>query len=167
MSAWAWIRSAILRGVVLALLWVVLVEGDVGYFGYGVVAVPLVVAASLWLSPPRGGAGRPLRGRAVGWVRLVGWMLHRMFAGGVDVARRAVSRPVDIDPVEVRVPVALHGAARSFALALFNLTPGTIVMEVGNDAAVIHALSTDLDVVGTWAQLEGRVAAAMGRELEG
>lgn len=156
-----WGRAILARTLVLCLVWLVLVEGGVDYLAYGLIAVPLAVAVSCHLSPP-GPRTRPAPGRVAGTLSLLGWALGRMVAGGLDVARRAVSRPVDIDPVVVEVPTHLRGPGLSFAVGLFNLMPGTVVQDLDGDVARVHCLSADLDPQGAWAELERRVARAAG-----
>lgn len=154
--------SALLRRTLLfLLLWVVLVEGDPRYFGYALLAVPVAVTASLvWLPagpPSQGRSGRRTVSRVLSAVLLLGWLVGQSVRGGIDVARRSLSRPVKVDPVEVVVPVHLTGGSRAVALAVVGLLPGTIVDEVRDDEAVVHTLSSDFDVAGTWRELERRV----------
>lgn len=149
------------RALLFALLWVVLVEGDPRYFAYAVLTVPVAVLASVfWLpaeAPRERLSVRSAFSRVIPLVALLGWLVGQSVKGGVDVARRSFARPVRIDPIEVVVPVRLTGGARAVALATVGLLPGTIVMEVGEHEALVHTLSADFDVEGTWGELERRV----------
>ena len=160
--------SVVLRRIVVfTVLWVVLVEGDPAYFWYALLTVPVAVAASLVWLPPAGSRESASRRRA-GLVRvrsaigLFGWLLRQLVLGGVDVAARALARPVDVDAVEVVVPVRLTGGARAVSLAVLGLMPGTIVSHVGDGEAVVHTLSRDLDPLSAWQELERRVLAVLG-----
>lgn len=155
------------RALFLLMLWAVLVEGDSAYLGYGVVAVPVVVVASLaWAPPAARRAGRfahpPLR-RLRSGVALLGWLLLQSVRGGIDVARRSLASPVRVDPLEVVVPVHLTGGPKAAALAVLGLLPGTIVAEVREDEAVVHTLSPDLDAERTWRELQSRVEDLVSR----
>lgn len=157
----------LIRVLLLSMLWAVLVEGDSAYLGYGVVAVPLVAAASLaWAPPAARRTGRfahpPLR-RLWSWAALLGWLLVQSFRGGVDVARRSLARPVRVAPLEVVVPVRLTGGPKAAALAVLGLLPGTIVAEVREHEAVVHTLSPDLDSAQTWRELQRRVEDVVSR----
>ncbi|MFN2318227.1 MAG: Na+/H+ antiporter subunit E [Dermatophilaceae bacterium] len=155
------------RALVLSVLWVILVEGDSAYLGYGVAAIPVVVAASLaWAPPAARGTRRlahpPLR-RLWSGAALLGWLLVQSVRGGVDVARRSLARPVRVDPLEVVVSVRLTGEPKATALAVLGLLPGTIVAEVREDEAVVHTLSPDLDSAHTWRELQRRVEDVVSR----
>ncbi|MDO5502442.1 MAG: Na+/H+ antiporter subunit E [Actinomycetia bacterium] len=159
--------SALTRAVLLTLVWMALIEFDPGYLAYGLAAVPLAVWVSLQALPAadrsgarRGGAQKWLT-RVVPAVRLIGWVAWQTVRGGVDVARRALARPVRVDPVEVRIEVDLDGGARAFALGVYGLMPGTIAMAIGERDATVHTLSAELDAVETCTELQRRVAAVI------
>lgn len=180
-SAASWVLSAALRAGVLGLLWWALSGAGADYLIYGVVSVPLATVLSLLLLPPSG------RISPRGWPRqlgssfvLLGWFLGQSVLGGLDVARRVLARPVDIDPCVVVAPFALEpGHARQLALALMNLMPGSMVQQVvtaegevadstsggpvREPAAVqLHTLSPRLDPADQWSRLQRRVGAAFG-----
>jgi multicomponent Na+:H+ antiporter subunit E len=163
MTVW----TALGRVVWFTLLWVVLVEGDPAYFAYALLTVPVAVAASLVWLPHDRTVREPVRTRGVrrllALLGLLAWLGVESVRGGVDVARRSLSRPVRVDPVEVVVQVHLTGGARAVALAVVGLLPGTIVDEVRDGEAVVHTLSTDFDVAGTWHELERRVSDVIAR----
>lgn len=122
-------RSVLVRALIFAVLWWVLMEGDLSYAVYALFAVPAAVALSLLLAPPRGGSWTGLPRRVVAAVTLTVWVVYRAVIGGADVALRAVhpSRGGRADPQVVTVPIRLTGTARAFALGTFNLMPGTLV----------------------------------------
>ncbi|GAA1141301.1 Na+/H+ antiporter subunit E [Nesterenkonia lutea] len=177
--ATAWVLTSLLRGVLLGLLWWGVSGGSADYLVYGAVSVVLATAMSLALLPPQ---GPPLPGRwprqVLGGVVLVGWFLGQSALGGLDVARRALARPVNIDPCVVQAPFALpEGPARQLAVVMMNLMPGSMVQRVVTDSGEpadftaqgpgeapagvqLHTLSPDLNPVEQWARLQHRVGAA-------
>lgn len=159
--------STIVRLIVFASLWVVIVEAEPAYFAYGLLAVPVAAGASLaWLPPDRpvpGRTGRSTARRLLSFAGLLGWLGLQSVRGGVDVARRSLARPVRVEPLEVVVPVRLTGGAKAVALAVLGLMPGTIVAEVGETGAVVHTLSPDIDAESTWRELQHRVEEVVSR----
>jgi len=162
----AWVVSGLVRAGLLSLGWGVLSGADTDYLAYGVVSVLLATALSLVLLPPEG----PLRWRV--WPRrvwftlvLTAWFLMQSARGGIDVARRALVRPVDIAPAVVLAPIVVPlGHARELSLLLMNLMPGSMVQQVviESDKVQLHTLSLQLDPAEQWARLQGRVHAAFG-----
>ncbi|MCH8566083.1 Na+/H+ antiporter subunit E [Nesterenkonia sp. LB17] len=177
----SWVLAGVLRAVVLGVLWWALSGAGADYLIYGLVSVALATGMSLLLLPPS--ARRSPRGwprRLGSSIVLLGWFLGQSVLGGLDVARRALARPVDIDPDVVVAPFALEpGHARQLALALMNLMPGSMVQQVvtadgepadntaegpvlPSAAVQLHTLSPALDPADQWARLQRRVGAAFG-----
>lgn len=122
-------RSVLVRTVLFAALWWVLIEGNLSYTVYALVAVPAAVALSLTLAPPRAGRWTRIPARILAAGSLAGWVVYRALLGGTDVALRAINRSPGgrTNPQVVTVPMRLTGTARAFALGTFNLMPGTLV----------------------------------------
>lgn len=179
------VRAAVLRSLVLAAAWWVLIEGRLEYTLYGLIAVPAATALSLTTFPsspspsPRARrqtgaaaeatAGLPgLARRTLAGARLVLWVLTRSVLGGADVARRAVHRRPggETDPGSIEVEVRLTGPARAAALLSFNLMPGALVQADHGAGATVHVIDTGQDARQTWRALEDRVAAVTGQRLE-
>lgn len=154
------------RTVAMTVGWWVLTEADPKTAGYGVIAVPVAVLVSHYLAPLPQRQSPRLPGRVAATLRLVGWFLGQVVSGGVDVALRAVRRPVRIDPVQLRLPVLLpDGPARQVALGLVNLMPGSLVQQEDPDEITVHGLSAELPIERQWQQLQSRVASAFGLRL--
>ena len=162
-----YVRSALVRTTVFAALWWVLIEGNLSYGFYALVAVPAAVALSLILAPPRPGPWTATPKRVWGAVTLTAWVIYRALLGGVDVALRAVhpSPGGRTEPEVVTVAIRLTGTARAFALGTFNLMPGTLVQGTDHDDAVVHVLDPDFNASKNWAELEDRVAVVVGQQL--
>jgi multicomponent Na+:H+ antiporter subunit E len=156
-------RSAVLRFVALAVVWWAMTEGDGGLWAYGVVVGALATAVNLRLWPPRPSGGRVLP-RLAAAVRLAGWFVRRSFAGGVDVARRATGRRLDLEPGLVEHRLSLPpGNARLVVVDMVSLMPGTLSCELDGDVLRVHALDVSSDVHDQLAELEERVARVASR----
>ncbi|MEH3088406.1 MAG: Na+/H+ antiporter subunit E [Microbacterium arborescens] len=157
------IVSVLLRLVVIALVWVAATEAGASALGYGAVAVPVVAAATYVLTgiPQRRGVpvGGVVRGVAAA-VELAAWVWWRSIVGGVDVARRALWLPrADIAPEWLTHTTALRTPAARGAFALVaNLMPGSLTARLDGDRMDVHAISPAVDVAGSLAALERRIA---------
>jgi multicomponent Na+:H+ antiporter subunit E len=138
-----YLRAGVTRGLTLAIVWWAVSEGETYGWYYGAAVVVLATTWSLRLHPPRGEALSPREaaGRAGALLSLTGWFVTRSFAGGIDVARRALSRRLDIDPGLVRHTLAIPpGRARTVVVGLISLMPGTLSAELDGDALEVHSL---------------------------
>lgn len=157
----------VFRGALLGLLWWVLTEGDPPGWYYGVVAGGAALALSLRLSPPAAPGGRYVS-RAGHTVRLLLWFLVHSVLGGIDVSRRILARRVDVVPEVQRHPLRLEpGHQRQVALAMVSLMPGTLMVSMEEDTALIHVLDSRIRVAENWDALQRRIAAAAGTPLRG
>lgn len=154
------IGAALLRGLLLVVLWWVLAEGDVRFWHYGLGAVALATVLSLRVLPP----APPRSGRRP-WEAplLAAWFLGSVVRGGIDVARRAVDPRLTISPHLVRVPIRTASpAGRRLALWMINLMPGSLVVREDEDSADLHILAEDLDAERSWDELERRIGRIVG-----
>lgn len=182
------IVSLLVRLCAVALLWLAATELAASALGYGLVAVPVVVAATYAIVPRRGagvdaepdagGAGGDPDGRGVDadpegrgvvarrargiliLLGLAGWVLWRSVVGGVDVARRAVRLPrPDVDPRWSVYETRLRSRASRVALALvMNLMPGSLSARLEGNRLDVHVIDPALDVHGAIAELERRLS---------
>jgi multicomponent Na+:H+ antiporter subunit E len=161
----AYLRTGLRRTLILAGVWWAVSEGETRGWYYGAVIVVVATALSLGLRPPKGGGLPPqqllVRGGAL--VSLVGWFIARSFAGGVDVARRALSPSGDLDPGLVRYELAIPpGQARTVVVGMISLMPGTLSAELDGDVLQVHALDVTSEVRGQIGELEDRVGRVSG-----
>ncbi|MFE7631788.1 Na+/H+ antiporter subunit E [Kocuria sp. NPDC057446] len=162
-----WVGAVTVRGALLGLLWWVFTEGDSPGWYYGVVACAAALVLSLRLSPPAAPGGH-LLSRAGHTVRLVLWFLVHSVLGGIDVSRRILARRVDVHPEVQRHPLRLEpGHQRQVALAMVSLMPGTLMVSMAEDTALIHVLDARIPVAENWDALQRRIAAAAGTSLLG
>jgi multicomponent Na+:H+ antiporter subunit E len=161
----AYLRTGLRRALTLAAVWWAVSEGETYGWYYGGVVVVLATVVSLHLRPPRAGGlpPRQLVARAGALASLVGWFVARSFVGGVDVALRALSRRLDLEPGLVRHELAIPpGQARTVVVGLISLMPGTLSAELDGDVLQVHALDVTTDVNGQVAELEDRVGRVSG-----
>lgn len=155
------LRAALGRGLVLAVLWWAVTEGDRSTWAYGAVIVPVVTAVTFVLTPASGRPVRLLR-RAVPALRLTGWFLWRSVVGGVDVALRAARTPVDTDPVTIEHRLTLpDGWARVLCANLSSLMPGALSVDLTGDVLVVHVLDRAMPARAQLDELQRRIAAVL------
>lgn len=157
--------STVRRLILFAGLWVLLTEGNLGTWYYAVVLVPLAVATSLVLLPPRRRA-RQVAHRALATLGLAGWFLARSFIGGLDVARRAVLPGGEVEPDYVRCPMRLPRGAGQIAVAnVMNLMPGSLAVSLSDDEMTVHVLDPSIPAARTVQHIEDRIAKVAGLAL--
>lgn len=159
--------SIVIRLAAGAIGWWALAEGDSSMYGYGIVVVPLATAVSWWILPPKPSAATTGFGaRLSAILRLAGWFAGRSLLGGIDVARRAISDKSAIDPIYESYTLQLDSdGAQVLITQLMNLMPGSLSVELENGTVLLHSLHPELPVIDQMAELERRVAAALGTPL--
>ncbi|WP_052464363.1 Na+/H+ antiporter subunit E [Geoalkalibacter subterraneus] len=134
------------------LLWEIIAGWSSGSWGMGSVAVLIATAVALCLRSREAG---PLRWS--GAIRFLPYFFLQSVRGGVDVARRAFSPGMQLEPLLVEHPLSLPpGAARLFLVNVVSLLPGTLGADVRKDCLVVHAL--DRSLAGELVNLEQKVA---------
>ncbi|MGB3483240.1 MAG: Na+/H+ antiporter subunit E [Mycobacterium sp.] len=153
------IRAALIRWPVFAGLWWLLTEGA-GQWSYGIPIVTVLTGATLMLAPPVAAARRTVGVRTRALVRLLAWFVAHSVRGGVDVALRALRRPVDVAPVDMVMELRLQSPMGRVLLAdLAALTPGSLSVDLadgksGSHQLHLHVLHHELDVTSQLRQLE-------------
>lgn len=147
------------RVLALALLWWALTEGDTYNLWVGVVVIVLATAGSIALQPVTGFRPWHLGSVLVFFVR-------ESISGGIDVARRAFSPDMPIEPgfteVSLRLP---QGPSRVFLANLLNITPGTVSVELGAESLRIHMLDTTMPIEDKIREMEDLMAKLFTLEL--
>lgn len=141
------------RTLVFALCWWAVTEGDHSSWTVGCVAVLAAVFLSLRLRPPQ-----PLHVVAI--LRFLPLFLWRSLAGGVDVARRALSPALPLQPKlrEFRTTLPA-GLPRVVFANVVSLLPGTLCADLRGDLLSLHILSDAADDEADLRRLERGVAA--------
>lgn len=142
------------RATALGIVWWAFAEGAATGWWLGVVVVVAAVAVSLRLWPP----GRPVpRLRQV--PAFAFWFLRRSVDGGVDVALRAMRRPVDVTPGFLVLPVRLPPGGPSVVLVdVLSLLPGTLAVDLREDRLEMHTIDVHRPVARDVRRLEERIA---------
>jgi multicomponent Na+:H+ antiporter subunit E len=157
------IKAAMLRFVLVGCIWVVLTGGSTSYWGLALGIVAAATAVSLVALP----AGE-WRWRLRGMLRFIPHFLGQSMLGGFDVARRALSPALPIQPGIVTYRMRMPpGPQQVFFVNTLSLQPGTAVVSIDGDRLTIHALDASVPVDETVSQVEERVAALFGVELGG
>ncbi len=144
------------RGLLFALVWWILVGGEIASWWIGVPAVLLAATASVALLSPVTFVWFEL-------LRFVPFFLIRSFLGGVDVAWRAIHPAMPIAPDLVEYPLQLpSGLPCVFLANTVSLLPGTLSAELDSNCLKVHVLNGRKDVLSELETLERRVAALFG-----
>jgi multicomponent Na+:H+ antiporter subunit E len=151
------------RALLLAALWLVLVEGHPGHLSVAVATIVGAAAVATYLDL---GAGWRLRPLAV--LRFVPFFLRVSIAGGVDVARRAFHPGLPLDPgmLRYRLRLAADTPAATFFVGVVSLLPGTLCAEIDGAEAIIHVVDLEQDNRARLGTLEDRIAALFGVPLD-
>lgn len=156
------LSSFIARTVLLSGLWWVLTEGATSSLVLGVPFAMLAAVFSLVISPPRRTGFR-----LGGALRYAWYFLTHAISGGVDVARRALSPRLPINPALFDYPTRLQGgAARLIFANTISLLPGTLIVQITDGTLTIHALDDTQQAHDDLLRLESVVADVFGQELE-
>jgi multicomponent Na+:H+ antiporter subunit E len=140
--------------VLAALLWWVLAEGRGFTSPFAWLAVAGAAVSTLFLP-----LSRPFRLSVVALPRFAAFFLRASVMGGVDVARRALSPSMALEPGFVRYTTALpHGAALTFFMAVISLLPGTLSVRLQGRLLTVHVLDTRLPVHESLEALETHVS---------
>jgi multicomponent Na+:H+ antiporter subunit E len=146
----------------LAALWWALTGGNASAWLVGVPVVAAATAASHRLWPAGTGWWSP-----IALLRFVAHFLRESVRGGWDVARRALSPSLPLDPgmVEVRCRLA-PGPAEVFLVDVVSLLPGTLSVDLDGSALTLHVLDRAAPVEAEVRELERLVAAMFRVPLE-
>lgn len=146
------------RVLLFALIWWLLTEGQSDAWGMGVWLVLIGAALSVSMAPPVGWS-------LFGVLRFIPFFVRYSLVGGVDVARRAFSRRMALQPAIIEYPLALAlPQSRLFMLGVISLLPGTLSAEVQDDKLWVHVLDRRNNIQGDLQVLERRVASLFRHE---
>jgi multicomponent Na+:H+ antiporter subunit E len=119
----------------------------------GVLSVPVAVWLSLRLLPAHHGLSVWRLAR-----HLPAFLLGSL-SGGLDVARRALSPRLRLQPGWVEVPVALPDGARAFMGGELSLMPGTLAAGTRDGRLLVHLLDTGAGFERSFPREEAAIAA--------
>lgn len=147
------------RALVLAVLWLVLVNGATSSWWIG---IPVVVLAALSTQPSR--PSMPI----IWWevLRFIPFFLRRSLSGGMDVARRALHPRLPLDPALIQYPLRLpQGLPQAVMANLVNLLPGTLTAELTDSALQVHLIDQHAPFFEELEAVESAVARIFGITL--
>lgn len=156
-SGW---QGGLRRTLMFAVLWWLLTGGAPDSW---LIGLPVVLAASwlsmtLWTGPALS---------LVGVLRFVPWFMWQSLAGATDVAIRAFRPRMPLAPGLVRHRLRLpEGVARVSLANVVSMQPGTLSADLVDDELLIHTLDAGNDMHAMVLDLEPRIAAVFGLELE-
>ncbi len=131
-----------------------------------IVGVPTIILAWWVFSRSRGAVLVPVRlGPLVSFLRL---FFNFSVRGSVDVARRVLSREMDIDPGVVRFTFTklAPGGGRLLFVAVIGLCPGTLCFDLGDDSVSVHVLDRNAPINDELCRVEAAIAALFGPVAE-
>lgn len=151
--------AIVVRTAAAAAAWWAISEGDPATAAYALAIVPAAVAASLALSRPRPRRWTSPVARARAAAVLAGWFLWRSVLGAIDVSRRAIARPPDLDPEIVHHRFTIDSErARTLIALLLSLMPGSLPTRIDDDVLHVHVLHRRMPVLRQVERLEELVA---------
>ncbi|MDI6713288.1 MAG: Na+/H+ antiporter subunit E [Anaerosomatales bacterium] len=155
-------RARGLVGGIAALIvaWIAIAGVDPKGVLFGAAAA--VVAAAM-LAPMTGFMPRP---RPAGLARFAAYFVAQSVTGGVDVALRALSPRMKLDPGWIRYPMRLTapGLQAMFADCI-SLLPGTLCARIEGGAVEVHALDRSADLRASLETLEQRLSDAFAEPV--
>ena len=138
----------------LALVWLVLAEGDLTSWPVGVPTVALAVWVARSSAAPTPGGPRSL-----GAVRFLVFFLWESVVSGVAVARRALQPRLSLRPGLVQYESRLRDeSSRVFFANAITLLPGTLTCGLEGTTLTVHVLDREAFRPEELGELEDRVA---------
>lgn len=151
--------SIVARLIQFGVLWWALTEADRYNWWFGAFMVIFATLVSLAMLPPA-------PWDPVGIVRFVPFFVRHSILGGVDVARRAFSPDLPLDPGFIDIPLHLpDGPTRVMLANTLSLLPGTVSVELHPTHLRMHVLDRTMPIERTAWQAEERIAHIVGIEL--
>jgi multicomponent Na+:H+ antiporter subunit E len=156
----AW-RATLVRGVAYFLVWMIMAGGQAGDVAPGLGAAVLATWISLVLLPPDPALAH-IRPLAV--LRLAVRFIWTSVVAGLDIARRAFSPSLPLEPGYHHYPVGLPpGTSRNLFTSVTSLMPGTLPAGTDESGRLIyHCLDVGQPVLQELANEEAQLVAALG-----
>lgn len=141
---WSRARAGTVRAFLFFVLWLVIDQSaKPANLIFGLAATAGATWTSLWLLPPDTG-----RVRLLALLLLLPRFLWNSLVAGVDVARRAFSPSLPLDPGFVDYPVSLpRGSARNVFELISSLLPGSVPSDESEAVIEYHCLDVRQPVV--------------------
>lgn len=148
------------RTSLFVILWWLLTEGDHSNWWLGGILAILATSLSIKLVPLRSWS-------MGGLLRFIPFFIERSLKSCLDVAWRALSPGLNIDPILIKYPLRLpKGFPRVFMADMVSLLPGTLSAELDNFSLSVHVLDGKKDYRLELSQLEQHIAQMVGVSLQ-
>ena len=158
----AMVPGILARTAILASLWWIIAQGQVGAWLIGLPAVALAAMASVYL----GGAALP-RVSLLGLPGFVAFFLRESVRGGLDVARRTLAPRLRIQPGFKNYRLQLNDpSARILFINCLSLLPGTLAARLDGNHVELHLLDAGEDPEPGLRRLEQAIARLFGLSRE-
>jgi multicomponent Na+:H+ antiporter subunit E len=157
-ALWSKARAGTVRALLFFVLWLVIDQSaKPANLMFGVVATAGATWASLWLLPPDTG-----RVRLFTLLLLLPRFMWNSLVAGVDVAKRAFSPSLPLNPGFVDYPAGLpRGSARNAFELISSLLPGSVPTDETETTIEYHCLDLKQPVVEQLAVEERAHAPAL------
>jgi multicomponent Na+:H+ antiporter subunit E len=153
--------TVVLRIAAMTVLWLILAEGNLRYWGLIIGAIVAATLASLLLVPNSGLSLSPL-----GLARFVPFFVMQSILGGWDVAIRALSIRPRLDPVYVECTLRLdEEPARVLVANTMSLMPGTLSVSLEAHQLQMHVLDRAMPAIERAREVEEHAARMFRLEL--
>jgi multicomponent Na+:H+ antiporter subunit E len=156
----AW-RAILVRGVGYFLLWMIMAGGQPSDIAPGVGAAVLATWVSLVLLPPDPSLANI---RLLAVLRLAIRFIWTSTVAGLDIARRAFSPSLPLNPGYHHYPVGLPpGTTRNLFTSVTSLMPGTLPAGTDeSDRLIYHCLDVEQPVLEELGREEAQLVEALG-----
>jgi len=90
------------------------------------------------------GTGNHTLTKTLRFIAYLPWLIYQIVLANIDVAKRALSPRMPIDPRVVKFKTILRGDVARTALAnSITLTPGTVTIDIVDDVFYVHAIAKE------------------------
>ena len=137
------IKHFIATYIIVFAFWILLsAHFDRFHVGAGIVCSLIVAYASHDLL--FAGTGNHTLTKIVRFIAYLPWLIYQIVLANIDVAKRALSPRMPIDPQVVTFKTMLKSDVARTALAnSITLTPGTVTIDIVDDVFYVHAIAKE------------------------
>ncbi len=137
------IKHFIATSIIVFAFWILLsAHFDRFHVGAGVICALIVAYASHDLLFT--GTGNHTLTKTVRFIAYLPWLIYQIVLANIDVAKRALSPRMPIDPRVVTFKTMLKSDVARTALAnSITLTPGTVTIDIVDDVFYVHAIAKE------------------------
>lgn len=149
------------RALLMLGLWWVLTEGSTDTLWFGVITAIAATFISLYAWPRK-----QMRWRLIPFLQFLPYFLWRSLLGGIDVARRAFTPKLPVQPTVRQYELKLRTEpAQAFLAWTITLSPGTASVNLENNRLDVHLLDPSLLPESRLRGIEARVGAMFNENL--